>query len=101
MTTTPDISIRPAHLDDAVALWSLAALDDALLPDGPLLVAEADGELVAALSLATGEAIADPFRRSADTLELLRLRARQVPSEPSRPRGRLLGRMRGRPALAA
>ena len=101
MTSAQDIAIRPARLDDSVALWSLAALDDALVPAGPLLVAEAGGELVAALSIATGEAIADPFRRTADALELLRLRSHQVPREPSRPRGRLLGRLRGRPALAA
>ena len=101
MNSAQDIAIRPASLDDAVSLWSLAALDDTLVPEGPLLVAEAGGELVAALSVATGAAIADPFRRTADTLDLLRLRARQVPLEASRPRGRLLGRLRGRPVLAA
>ena len=92
------ISIRPVHRDDYVALWSVAALDSALVPAEPLLVAEADGEIVAALSLAGGESIAHPFRPTAETVALLRLRASQFPHDRSRPRSRLLGRLRGRPA---
>jgi hypothetical protein len=53
MNATANISIRTAHYDDYAALWHVAALDDSTLPDGPLLVAELDGEIVAALSLAT------------------------------------------------
>jgi hypothetical protein len=40
-----------------------------------VLVAEADGTLVAARSLATGATIADPFRPTADVTALLALRA--------------------------
>jgi hypothetical protein len=77
--------IRSARAADAPALERLAALDSRPLPAGELLVAEAgDGALVAALSLVTGEHVADPFRRSADAVALLHARASQTA-----PRGRL------------
>ena len=98
---TASISIRPARGDDYVELWSVAALDSSFVPAEPLLVAEQDGEIVAALSLASREAIADPFERTADAVELLHLRANQLPRRTERSHGRLLARLRGRPALAA
>jgi len=64
--------------EDNVALFGLATLDSATVPPAPLLVGEVQGSLAAALSLATGEVIADPFRRTAALVELLRLRARQL-----------------------
>ncbi len=51
------------------------------MPDGGLLVGEIDGVLAAALSLASGGAIADPFRPTAALLELLAQRARQLRGE--------------------
>ena len=95
------IAIRPARIDDCVALWSLAALDSATVPAEPLLVAEADGEIVAALSVESGERIADPFRRTAEAVALLELRAGQVPHERSTGRRSLLDRVRHRAAPAA
>ena len=74
-TTAPSVLIRAARGSDGSALERLAALDSAAVPAGSLLVAEADGRLVAAISSSTGEAIADPFRPPADVLALLRLRA--------------------------
>jgi hypothetical protein len=56
----------------------LAALDSALPLRGPALVADRDGRLLAALSLDDGRAVADPFERTAEAVELLRLRARQI-----------------------
>ena len=94
---TASISIRPARGDDYVELWSVAALDSSFVPAEPLLVAEQDGEIVAALSLSSGATIADPFRRSAGAVSLLRLRASQHAGERAERRG-LLGRLRGRPA---
>ncbi|MBV9464847.1 MAG: hypothetical protein JO169_01910, partial [Solirubrobacterales bacterium] len=47
------------------------------MPAQPALVAEIDGELCAALSLADGRVVADPFRPSGALLELLRMRAAQ------------------------
>src|SRR3954447_10444638 len=95
MNTTA-ISIRPARRDDLTALWSVAALDSAVLPPEPLMVAEEDGEVVAALSLTSGDAVADPFRRTAAAVALLRLRAAQVARrEPESPRTGLARRLRG------
>src|SRR3954454_3727145 len=98
MNTTA-ISIRPARQADLTALWSVATLDSAVLPPEPLMVAEEDGAIVAALSLASGEAVADPFRRTVEAVALLKLRASQFPRvDHARPRGGLLRRLRGRPA---
>ena len=77
MKTQPEITIRAAYADDELALRRLAAVDSAdAVPPAPLLLAELDGELRAALSLADGSVIADPFVRTAEVLELLRVRAR-------------------------
>jgi predicted ATP-grasp superfamily ATP-dependent carboligase len=72
------IVIRHATPADESALARLGDLADRRLPAGPLLVAEADGELVAALSAADGTIVTDPFRVTLDVAELLRLRARQL-----------------------
>ena len=56
-----DISIRLAAAADVPALRAVAERDSRLLPRGDLLVAEAQGEVQAALSLQTGEFVADPF----------------------------------------
>ena len=69
------ITIRAAHGGDGAAVARLAALDSAEIPGGKLLLAEAGGELRAALSLHDGAVVADPFRRTADLVRLLRLRA--------------------------
>ena len=72
-----EITIRRAYADDELALVRLAALDSADgLPAGPMLLAEVDGELRAALSLQDGSSIADPFSRTVELLELLETRAR-------------------------
>lgn len=70
--TTPTITLRPATAQDAAAVRRLAALDSAAVPAPPLLLAEADDALRAALSTATGAAVADPFYRSAGLVSLLR-----------------------------
>lgn len=73
-----EIAIRPAGTADAEAVRRLAALADRRVPQEPLLLAVSDGEPVAALSTATGEVVTDPFRATADLVELLRLRAGQL-----------------------
>jgi hypothetical protein len=70
--------IRPAYPDDHAALERLARLDSQrpfIGRGGPALVAERDGRILAALSVADGRAIADPFAPTADLVALLRLRA--------------------------
>jgi hypothetical protein len=78
-----EITIRPAYADDQVGLQRLASLDSvASVPPHPLLVAEVDGELRAALSVDDGRAISDPFFPTASILDLLRTHARRGPRRP-------------------
>ena len=72
----PTVVIRAARGSDGPALRRLAELDSSPLPGGSLLVAETGDEVVAALSLDTGAGVADPFRRTADVVDLLAYRAR-------------------------
>ena len=76
--TAPTVLIRAARGSDGSVLERLAALDSARVPAGELLVAEADGAIVAAHAPATGATIADPFRRTAEVVELLELRAARL-----------------------
>lgn len=81
------ITLRFGFPDDAAALAQLAALDSAPVPDPPLLLAEAAGELRAALSLATDKVIADPFHLTESLVDLLRARAQQLKgADPGRRR---------------
>jgi hypothetical protein len=50
-------------------------MDSAMVPAGELTVAEAGGELIAALAMPSGDRIADPFHRTADAVALLELHA--------------------------
>lgn len=70
------VTIRLSYPDDEPALRRLAALDSQPPSAGPYLVAEVDGELWAAVSLA-GErrAISDPFHRTAALITLLQHQA--------------------------
>lgn len=90
-----EISIRRETSRDAVSLARLAELADRPLPPSPLLLVEADGALLAARSLVTGEAVSDPFSPTGDVLALLELRAGQL--RPRRPllRGLLRLAVRG------
>jgi hypothetical protein len=82
MTTTDTaITIRRATEDDASALRRLAQLDGARLPDGDLLVAEADGALRAALRISDRAYVADPFFPSRELVGLLDVRARRLGRE--------------------
>jgi hypothetical protein len=75
------IVVRDAYPDDALALQRLAAMDDRPALRGHVLVAEQDGDLVAATSVSSGRTIADPWRHTADLVTLLELRAVQVRRE--------------------
>lgn len=70
--------IRAATIDDEPSLEILAELDSAEPLHAPLLIAEMDAQPVAALSMADGDTIANPFRPTADVVTLLRLRANQL-----------------------
>jgi hypothetical protein len=96
-----NITVRYSVASDLSELARLAALDSASPPRGPALVAEADSRMLAALPLGSGRPIADPFERTAEILELLRLRAEQVQArEPNRWRDRVRSLLRARPSHA-
>jgi hypothetical protein len=87
----PDgVLLRAARTEDEADLVRLAALDTARPLAGPALVAEQNGALVAALCLATGRAVADPFVSSSHLVELLRRHAARRPAPTAAPRGRRL-----------
>lgn len=88
METTDSIAIRPFADSDAQAVRLVAQRDSSIVPAGALLVAEAGGEVRAALSLDTGEVVADPFVATTGLVDLLRARARQLRGRPRRLRGR-------------
>ena len=72
------VTLRQAVAADRPGLRELAELDSTDAPSGIMLVAEVDGRLRAALPLEGGCAIADPFFRGQQLVELLRLRASQL-----------------------
>jgi hypothetical protein len=72
------ITIRRALPTDGAALERLEGLADRRLPGGPLLVAEVDGEIVAAAPASGGDVVSDPFRVTLDLAEFLRLRSSQL-----------------------
>ena len=74
-TTTSDLIIRIASSDDAETIGQLARLDDQRQLTGDVLVAEIDGTILAARSMATGRTIANPFHRTANLVALLGVRA--------------------------
>lgn len=98
--------IRVARSDDEAAIDRLAQLDGGRLDGSQLLVAEADGEVLAAVPLSGGEPVADPFRPTAQLVEMLKLRAGQFRHGAPPKRGvrarlaRALRGGRGRPAMA-
>jgi hypothetical protein len=77
MTSTASLTIRHANATDEADLTRLAALDSSRVPSGELLVAQLDGDLVAALSVDTGAFIADPFEHTAAILASMRAQVRE------------------------
>jgi hypothetical protein len=75
------ITIRCAYRDDGGALKALAALDSSEPVSQPALVAEAGGEIRAALSLDDGAVVADPFTSTEHLVVLLQVHAAQI-AEP-------------------
>jgi hypothetical protein len=72
------VVIRSSSDADSPRLQRLAMLDSAPAPQGPMLVAEREGVLVAALPIAGGRAIVDPFEPTAGLLGLLEMRRSQL-----------------------
>ena len=85
---TPTIAIRFAAADESHVVRRLSHLDDQRALHGDVLLALVDGEPRAALSLEDGRVVADPFARTADLVDLLRLRAGMASDRTRRPRVR-------------
>jgi hypothetical protein len=69
------VTIRRAVDADRPALVRLAALDEHPILDGPVLVAEVEGELWAAAQIDGAWVLADPFRPSGELALLVAQRA--------------------------
>jgi hypothetical protein len=103
------LTIREAHAADEDGLRRLAELDSSRRPAGRILLGELNGELVAAVPLAGGPAIADPMRATSAVVSLLGLRAAQLRGLEQRrgSRGQIrrltaaAGAVRAQPATAA
>ena len=81
------VTLRAARPDDAGDVARLAALDSRRRLDDPLLLAEEDGVLRAALSLSTGAVAADPFAPTTHLVALLHRHAARRTAPPAWSRG--------------
>ena len=98
---TDGVVIRRLGPDDSSTVKRLAQLDSSRALQGPLLGAEVEGRLLAAISLTSGESVADPFARTEELRALLELRAAQLRRRARRGRRlRRLTRAKPRAALA-
>jgi hypothetical protein len=73
-----EVTIRTARSADLPAVRRLAELEEKTVPLAPLLVAEVEGTIEAALPVEGGEPVANPFAATADVIPLLELRAAQL-----------------------
>jgi hypothetical protein len=74
---TPSLTLRIARPADAHLVRRLAELDGAEPPREPL-IAELEDDVLAAISIADGRVVADPFQRTEHAVGLLRLRREQI-----------------------
>ena len=93
-TPTDAIVIRHASDADGRTLIDLALLDDRAPLSGHALIAEIDGVPRAALDLHDGSVAADPFARTAELVELLRLHAHGTRSADNSLRARVASLLR-------
>ena len=75
---TQDVELRLCKVADDPQLERLAELSERPMPYGRLVIAATHGRIVAALPLAGGTALRDPFVRTAHLMPLLELRAAQL-----------------------
>jgi hypothetical protein len=99
------VTIRPLGESDADlrAIDELAERDSGRRPEGPALIAEVEGRILAAISLESRQVLADPFARTDELRSLLELRAAQFRRHERRTRprrGDQRERRRARAALA-
>jgi hypothetical protein len=88
-----ELKLRPASDADTSALLRLARLDSSRALTGTIVLAEDDGEIVAARSLEDGTAIANPFRATAPIAAMLRVYATRLRDPEPRRRAAFLRRL--------
>ena len=66
------LTLRRATDDDAAALARLVELEEAVPLTGAVLLAELDGQVLAAVSVREDRAVADIFRPTAELVAMLR-----------------------------
>ena len=100
---TESITIRKSTVQDTEAIRQLAELDGGRPPSGTALLGLVDGQLVAAVGIEDDRTVADPFRYTANLVQMLSLRAAR--QRPQRGHGLLrwflLGHRVGREGMAA
>jgi hypothetical protein len=82
------VAIRHAVPADRDTIERLAALDSAEVPTGEILIAEVAGEPRAAIDVAGGRTVADPFQRTRHAVEQLTSRSAEL-RKAATPRRRL------------
>jgi hypothetical protein len=85
-TDLADVALRLCRVSDDGAISRLAALEERPEPHGRFVVAEVNGTIVAALPLAGGAPLRDPFARTAHLIRLLEVRADQLMHDEREPR---------------
>jgi hypothetical protein len=81
----PAVFIRLAGSDDVGGLNRLAELEGRTLPGGDALIAAIDDRVLAAISVDSGETLADPFHHTAGLIgELVEARAHMLGLTPKR-----------------
>ncbi len=88
---TEAITIRHSADGDRIRVLELAQVDGRPAPAGEMLLAEVGGKLWAAVGIADGAAVSDPFEPSGDVVWLLQMRAEQ--ERAMRAPGSLVGRL--------
>jgi hypothetical protein len=95
---TTGITIRRLGPSDETAIERLAEIDSSIRPTGELLGAEVEGRLLVALSIESGESVANPFARTEELRALVGIRATQLRSrKAARRRSRSRGALAGSP----
>ena len=92
-TETRSITIRLTRPSDVDELRRVAQRDSRTVPDGEVLIAIDQGEIRAAISLRSGEVIADPFHHTEELVRMLAMRRAEMLSATPR-RRRALRRLR-------
>lgn len=87
-----EITIQMLNEKNAEELRAVAERDSRAIPAGRVLGARLDGRLVAARSVTSGHAVADPFVPTASVQRLLAERASQIRGDRSGGLRHLLGR---------